>query len=96
MPDNIDIQPGSGNFVLDEDGEGAIYQEPHNNDVWDCLDDGDDADTLSDGCVRLMSLNDLTAEPTGGFFDGSGKHYYLSIQHNITGHGVILDVSGWR
>jgi hypothetical protein len=96
MPDNLDIQPGRGNFIIDEDGEGSIYPTPHNNDLWDCLDDGDDADTLSDGCVRVMSLNDLTAEPTGGFFDGSGTHYYVSIQHNITGHGVILDVYGWR
>jgi hypothetical protein len=96
MPDNLDIQPRRGNFVMTEDGEGAIYPTPHNNDLWDCLDDGDDADTLSDGCVRVMSLNDLTAEPTGGFFDGSGTHFYVSIQHNITGHGVILDVYGWR
>jgi secreted PhoX family phosphatase len=96
MPDNLDIQPRTGNFIVDEDGEGAIYDIPRNNDIWDCLDDGDDADTLSDGCVRAMSLNDLTAEPTGGFFDASGSHYYVSIQHNITGHGVILDVYGWR
>ncbi|HVY79714.1 MAG TPA: alkaline phosphatase PhoX [Steroidobacteraceae bacterium] len=96
MPDNIDIQPGRGNFLVDEDGEGAIYPTPHNNDIWDCLDDGDDADTLTDGCIRVMSLNDLTAEPTGGFFDATGTHYYVSIQHNITGHGVILDVTGWR
>jgi secreted PhoX family phosphatase len=96
MPDNIDIQPGTGNFLVDEDGEGALHATPHNNDIWDCLDDGDDSDTLTDGCIRVMSLNDLTAEPTGGFFDGKGGHYYVSIQHNITGHGVILDVSGWR
>lgn len=96
MPDNIDIQPGTGNFLIDEDGEGAIYPVPRNNDIWDCLDDGDDADTLSDACIRVMSLNDLTAEPTGGFFDGSGRHFYISVQHNITGHGVILDVIGWR
>lgn len=96
MPDNLDIQPGTGVFIVDEDGEGAIYDTPRNNDIWACLDDGDDADTLSDGCVRAMSLNDLTAEPTGGFFDASGGHYYVSIQHNITGHGVILDVYGWR
>jgi len=96
MPDNLDIQPRTGVFVVDEDGEGAIYDTPRNNDIWACLDDGDDADTLSDGCVRAMSLNDLTAEPTGGFFDATGSHYYVSIQHNITGHGVILDVSGWR
>jgi secreted PhoX family phosphatase len=96
MPDNIEIQPGRGNFLVDEDGEGAIYPTPRNNDIWDCLDDGDDVDTLSDGCIRVMTLNDLTAEPTGGFFDGTGTHYYVSIQHNIMGHGVILDVYGWR
>lgn len=96
MPDNVDIQPGRGNFLINEDGEGPVYPTPRNNDIWSCLDDGDDADTLSDGCIRVMTLNDLTAEPTGGFFDGTGTHYYVSIQHNITGHGVILDVYGWR
>ncbi len=96
MPDNIDIQPGTGNFLLNEDGEGALYPTPRNNDIWDCLDDGDDTDTLSDGCIKVMTLNDLTAESTGGIFDASGRHYYVSIQHNITGHGVILDVTGWR
>ena len=49
------------------------------------------------GGVALTTLNyHHSLKGTGGFFDGSGKHYYLSIQHNITGHGVILDVSGWR
>lgn len=96
MPDNIDIQPGTGNLLVNEDGEGPIYPSPRNNDIWDCLDDGDDTDTLSDACIKVMTLNDLTAESTGGLFDASGKHYYVSVQHNITGHGVILDVSGWR
>ncbi len=96
MPDNIDIQPGTGNFLVNEDGEGPIYPSPRNNDIWDCLDDGDDADQLSDACVKVMTLNDLTAESTGGVFDGSGTRYFVSIQHNITGHGVILEVDGWR
>jgi secreted PhoX family phosphatase len=96
MPDNIDIQPGTGNFLVNEDGEGPIYPSPRNNDIWDCLDDGADTDTLSDACIKVMTLNDLTAESTGGIFDASGRHYYVSIQHNITGHGVILDVTGWR
>jgi secreted PhoX family phosphatase len=96
MPDNVDIQPGTGNFLINEDGEGPIYTPPRNNDIWACLDDGDDADHLADNCVKLMTLNDLTAESTGGFFDASGTHYYVSIQHNITGHGVILQVDGWH
>jgi secreted PhoX family phosphatase len=96
MMDNIAYQPGSGNFVLNEDGEGPAFATPRNNDIWDCLDDGDDKDNLSDACVKVMTLNDFNAESTGGLFDGAGKTYYVSIQHNVTGHGVILKVTGWR
>jgi secreted PhoX family phosphatase len=96
MPDNVAYQAGSGNFVINEDGEGPVYATPRNNDIWDCLDDGDDEDNLTDACVRVMSLNDLTAESTGGLFDGAGKTYYVSVQHNITGHGVVLKVTGWK
>ena len=46
--------------------------------------------------VGIGTLNDLTAEWTGGVFDKYGTHFYVSIQHNITGHGVILDITGWR
>ena len=53
---------------------------------------------MTPGCgeEKLMTLNDLTVEPTGGHFVGGGKRYFVSIQHNITGHGVILEVNGWR
>jgi len=33
---------------------------------------------------------------TGGLFDASGTRFYVSVQHNVTGHGVILEISGWR
>src|SRR6266550_1201600 len=88
MMDNISYDARHGNFVIDEDGDGP--SEGRNNDIWACLDDGDDADDQSDGCLRVATLNDLTAEPTGGTFDKYGDHYYVSIQHNVTGHGVIL------
>ena len=58
--------------------------------------DGDDADGLSDGCIRIATLNDLNAEWTGGVFDDSGRHFFVSVQHNVTGHGVVLDITGWR
>jgi hypothetical protein len=29
-------------------------------------------------------------------FDASGKHFYVSIQHNVTGTGTILDITGWK
>jgi Bacterial protein of unknown function (DUF839) len=95
MPDNIAFQPRTGNAVIHEDAE-TTFETPHNNDLWDCLPDGPDQDLLSDGCVRIATLNDLTAEWTGGTFDSTGKHFYVSIQHNISGEATILDITGWK
>jgi uncharacterized protein DUF839 len=95
MPDNIAYQPKRGNWVIEEDGSTDAVNNNLNNDIWDCLPDGADVDTLSDGCVRVATLNDLDAESTGGFFDPSGQHYYVSIQHNSSGFGTILDITGW-
>lgn len=97
MMDNIAYQPGRGNWILHEDGDAPGFAvDPHNNDLWACLEDGEDTDTLSDGCIRIATLNDLNAEWTGGFFDSTGKHFYVSVQHNVTGHGVILEITGWK
>jgi secreted PhoX family phosphatase len=93
MPDNMAYQPGRGNWIVHEDGAGPDVGR--NNDLWACLDDGEDDDHQSDGCVRVGTLNDLTAEWTGGIFDASGRNFYVSVQHNVTGHGVILRISGW-
>ena len=96
MMDNIAYQPRTGNWVLNEDGEGPVATPPRNNDIWDCLDDGDDKDILSDACIKVVTLNDLHAESTGGIFDATGSRYFVSIQHNVTGHGVILEIDGWH
>jgi hypothetical protein len=95
MPDNIAVQPRRGNWIVHEDGD-TEFLRPHNNDLWSCLDDRGDDDLQGDGCLRVASLNDLTAEWTGGFFDPSGRHFFVSIQHNKTGFGVVLDITGWR
>jgi hypothetical protein len=96
MPDNIAYQASRQNWILEEDGStGDFIDGARNDDIWDCLRDGTDDDTLSDGCVRIASLNDLDAESTGGFFDSTGQHYYVSIQHNSSGFGTILDITGW-
>jgi secreted PhoX family phosphatase len=94
MMDNMAYQPGRGNWVLLEHGDGP--EVGRNNDLWSCLEDEADVDHLSDGCIRIGTLNDLNAEWTGGFFDASGKHFFVSIQHNVTGHGVVLDITGWK
>jgi hypothetical protein len=92
MMDNIAYQPGRGNWIIHEDGD----QLQGNNDLWDCLPDGADDNLLSDGCVRVGTLNDLSAEWTGGIFDATGKRFFVSVQHNITGHGVVLEITGWK
>jgi hypothetical protein len=92
MMDNVAYQPGRGNWIIHEDGA----QLQGNNDLWDCLSDGADDDLLSDGCVRVGTLNDLEAEWTGGVFDASGTRLFVSLQHNVTGHGVVLEISGWK
>jgi hypothetical protein len=94
MMDNLAYQPNRGNWILHEDGDGPDVGR--NNDLWACLEDGDDADSLSDGCIRIGTLNDLNAGWTGGIFDRWGDHFYVSVQHNVTGHGVVLDITGWR
>jgi secreted PhoX family phosphatase len=96
MPDNIAYQPGRGNWIINEDGDGATYTPPRNNDIWSCLDDGADKDHIADACVKVATLNDLTAETTGGVFNAAGNEYYVSIQHNVTGHGAIVKISGWK
>jgi hypothetical protein len=100
MPDNIAFQPGRGNWVIEEDGSTSDFIDgARNNDIWDCLPDGADDDQQSDGCVRVATLNNNDpgggAESTGGFFDPTGTHYYVSIQHNSSGFGTILDITGW-
>ena len=28
--------------------------------------------------------------------DSTGTRFFVSVQHNMTGHGVILEVTGWE
>jgi len=94
MPDNIAYQPGRGNWVIHEDADTG-YLTPHNDDLWDCLPDGKDDDLQSDGCIRIATLNDLTAEWTGGIFNANGKRFFVSVQHNISGFGTVFEITGW-
>ena len=97
MPDNIAYQPGRGNWLIHEDAETDYPAgQIDNNDVWSCLPDGRDVDLQSDGCIRIITLNDPVAEWTGGIFDSTGKRFFLSAQHNITGKGVVFEITGWK
>ncbi len=71
--DNLDIQPHTGIvYVIEDDDFGEIFA---------CLPDGKDRDIKSDGCIAILSVADLDAEPTGFIFDGTGKVAFYVVQH---------------
>lgn len=74
QPDNLAFQPVTGNVYVIEDHD--------NGDVWACLPDGKDRDIKSDGCVKILSVRDTSAEPTGLLFTADGGTAYVSIQHS--------------
>jgi len=107
MFDNVAFQPHTGNLVVLEDGPTSIVTpagpQPRGNDLWICLPDGADDDTLSDGCVRFASVSDTSAEPSGFIFVGSGESAFVSIQHRAVNdaageanHGALLKISGFK
>ncbi len=81
--DNLAFQPKTGNLYVIED---------HNNgDVFACLPDGADRDIKSDGCVKILSVKDSSAEPTGFIFTPDGRTAYVSIQHSNDGLMPLVD-----
>ncbi len=86
QPDNLEFQPKTGNvFVIEDHPNGEIYS---------CLDDGEDRDLKSDGCVSVASVVDPSAEPTGFFFAADGETAYVSIQHSDDTNMAKLDDYG--
>lgn len=72
--DNLDFQPGTGILYVIEDHD--------NGDVFACLRDGEDRDLMTDGCIRILSVKDTSAEPTGFAFSADGMTAYVVIQHS--------------
>lgn len=72
--DNLDFQPKTGNLYVSEDHA--------NGDVFACLADGADRDIKTDGCVKMLSVKDSSAEPTGFIFSSDGSTAYVTIQRS--------------
>ncbi len=94
--DNLAFQPGTGILYVIEDHP--------NGDVWACLPDGADRDLKTDGCIRVLSVKDSSAEPTGFTFAGDGMTAYLNIQHSddskmakVDGYGTddLIRITGF-
>jgi hypothetical protein len=86
-PDNIAFQAQTGNVYVIEDST--------NGDVFACLPDGEDRDEQTDGCVRVLTLKDRSAEPTGFIFDKSGSRAFLFVQHSNDSQAATLDRDGF-
>jgi secreted PhoX family phosphatase len=95
--DNLDFQPGRGILYVIEDHE--------NGDIFACLRDGLDRDIKTDGCVKVLSVKDSSAEPTGFIFTADGTTAYVSIQHSddtnmpqVDGYGTddIIKITGFK
>ncbi|HBG30856.1 alkaline phosphatase PhoX [Candidatus Macondimonas diazotrophica] len=84
QPDNLAFQPGTRNVYVIEDNP--------NGDIWACLPDGADRDIKTDGCVKMLSVVDNTAEPTGFLFSGDGRTAYVSIQHSRDPANGSMDI----
>lgn len=95
--DNLDFQPGTGNVYVIEDHD--------NGDIWACLPDGADRNLTSDGCIKVLSVKDSSAEPTGFIFAADGTTAYVAVQHSddtamaqVDGYGTddVLVISGFQ
>jgi hypothetical protein len=94
MPDNLDFQPHTGIlYVLMDATTSAENPNFTNDDVWACLPDGTDSDTLSDGCVRVMTLKDGAAEFTGLQFLGDGESFLIHLQHRTQDGRAVPDTT---
>jgi secreted PhoX family phosphatase len=87
QPDNLAFQPGTRNIYVIEDNS--------HGDIWACLPDGADRDIKTDGCVKMLSVVDGSAEPTGFLFSGDGRTAYVSIQHSADPADDSMDVDGY-
>ena len=83
--DNLAFQPTTGNLYVIEDHP--------NGDIFACLPDGADRDIKTDGCVKMLSVKDQSAEPTGFAFSGDGKMAIVSIQHS--NDALLADVDDY-
>ena len=95
--DNLEFQPQTGNVYVIEDHD--------NGDIFACLPDGKDRDIKTDGCVKMLSVKDSSAEPTGFLFSADGRTAYVSIQHSddthmpkVDGYGTddVLKITGFK
>ena len=66
-------------------GNHYVIEDNPNGDIFARLPDGADRDIKTDGCVKILSVKDSSAEPSGFKFTADGRTACLSIQHSSDG-----------
>lgn len=70
-PDNVALDSQGNLFITEDNGPG---------DIWVAKASGG-GELIASEVVRFASLTDCAAEPTGIYFDRSGKMLYVNVQH---------------
>lgn len=79
MPDNLALDK-QGNLFIAEDPGGKSPAKTKGDDIWVAM-PGNGGHGMAQDTVRFASLTDCDAEPTGIYFDLSGKTLYVNVQH---------------
>ena len=84
-PDNVALDHQGNLYVLEDNGPG---------DIWVARPGHGNSDLPSE-VVRFMSLSDCSAEPTGAYFDRSGKIMYIHVQHagGALGNDLLVKIT---
>jgi uncharacterized protein len=78
--ENVSGMTDPDNLALDSQGNLYIAEDRAAGDIWVARRTGGPERVASD-VVRFASLSDCSAEPTGIYFDRSGKLLYVNVQH---------------
>ena len=77
---NVSGMNNPDNVALDSQGNLYIQEDNGPGDIWVAR-PGTGNSSLPSEVMRFASLTDCSAEPTGVYFDRSGKTMYLHVQH---------------
>lgn len=70
-PDNLALDQQGNLYIVEDNGPGDIFFVPA----------GRGTERIASGVVLFASLSDCSGEPTGLFFDRSGKTAWVHVQH---------------
>jgi uncharacterized protein len=80
MPDNVALDKNGNLYITEDPGGSYKTGKTKGDDIWVAT-PAQGNKGMADSTVRFATLTDSEAEPTGIYFDKSGKTLYVNIQH---------------